>query len=67
MEELKKEEKNGGELKRIVGCNYECFLESGGDDWESAVFLCLIGSKERRKKFIKKKSVCRTVGCLLKI
>ena len=22
-----------------VGCNYVCFLYSGGDDWESDVFI----------------------------
>lgn len=26
-------------VKGIVGCNYGCFLQSGGDDWESSVFI----------------------------
>lgn len=26
-------------VKGPVGCNHVCFLQSGGDDWESSVFI----------------------------
>jgi hypothetical protein len=31
-----------------VGCNYECFLYSGGDDWESLVLLRKKREKEEK-------------------
>lgn len=32
-------------VKGIVGCNYGCFLQSGGDDWGIFCFYCLIVRK----------------------
>ncbi|KAF7803621.1 uncharacterized protein G2W53_042732 [Senna tora] len=45
-----------------VGCNHGCFLQSGGDDWESAVFIVkragwYPGNKEWKEKREKKEEV----------
>lgn len=52
-----------GMVKGIVGCNYGCFLQSGGDDWGIFCFYCLIVHKWIERKEKRKRKSVRILGC----